>query len=110
MKESRVQGLKYENDMQDKKFVRFFDTVQAEARKQNRVFFIDTGEGNEIVTENINCEDLSGWLIPPEDIAEFEPQWANERAWHTIDDRFHESFVFARWSMSDEGDVKVWFD
>jgi hypothetical protein len=109
MQGSKVRGLRCERDLQDEKFMRFFDIVQAEARKQNRVFFVDSGEGNEVITDTIDCEDLSGWLLPPEDIAEFEPQWVGG-SWVPIDEKFHESFRFARWSMSDDGEVKVWFE
>lgn len=74
-----MQGLrKQENE----KFIKFFEMVQEEAHKKNCVFFLDCGLGTLHETEEIECEDLCGWLIPDEHVPAFETvysQYSDER-------------------------------
>ena len=53
-------GLRTQENM---KFLAFFKLVQEAASELNSVFFLDSGEGNLFKDDNIECEDLSGWLI-----------------------------------------------
>lgn len=60
-----------------------------------RAFFLDAAEGNDLITDEIGCADLSGWLIRPEDVAVFEPFWSvNEES---MPDRFTAGMVIAHW-------------
>lgn len=58
---------------ENKKFVKFFEMVQEEAKKKNAVFFADCGEGKTFENDTIECEDLCGWLIPKTEEKDFEP-------------------------------------
>ncbi len=57
-----------END----KFVKFFALVQKEADRLGSVFFLDCGQGKIFENNEMECEDLCGWLIPKEKAKEFE--------------------------------------
>lgn len=58
MRESRTQ--------ESKEFEKFFNIVRSEADKQNSIFFCGCGEGRELFTNDMEGEDLMGWLIPKE--------------------------------------------
>ena len=51
MQELFQQGLRTQ---ENSKFLNFWKIVQEEASKRNSVFFLDSGEGNEIETPEIN--------------------------------------------------------
>ena len=53
MQELLPQGLRIQ---ENKKFLNFWKIVQEEASKHDSVFFLDSGEGNEIETAEINDE------------------------------------------------------
>lgn len=55
------------------KFEKFFKKVQEEAKMKDAVFFLDCGQGKQYEDEEIECEDMWGWLIPEEMVSEFEP-------------------------------------
>lgn len=46
------------------RFNRFWSLVQSAAKKQGCVFFLDSGDGREFSTDDMEGEDLSGFLIP----------------------------------------------
>ncbi len=96
MQESLPQGLRVqEND----KFLKFWKIVQEEASKHNSVFFLDSGEWNEIETAEINAEDLAGWLIPKDKASEFDILFkAFENK--TISDRFDDFYMIASWKRN----------
>ncbi|MDR3308060.1 MAG: hypothetical protein LBS58_04090 [Coriobacteriales bacterium] len=102
MSGSSVRGLKYEETASEIRFVRFFDLVQAQAAREGCVFFMDSGEGRDVNTEDFDGEDVSGWLIPKDDADTFEKQWLKIDD-GSIDERFDKLFVFARWDQTDEG-------
>ena len=77
-------------------FLKFWKIVQEEASKRNSVFFLDSGEGNEIETTNINAEDLSGWLVPKDRSSEFDilfKAFDNK----TISEKFDDFYMIASW-------------
>lgn len=81
------------------KFLEFFKQVQAAAAKKNAVFFLDSGEGNQFENETIECEDLSGWLIPNDKSEEFEKLFnVNDK----IIDKWNEFCTFVSWRMDGE--------
>lgn len=100
-------GLKTQ---ESKKFNRFWQLIQEAAGKYNCTFFGFAGEGRDFITDEMEREDFSGWLVPSEDAAAFETLWAEplesteklEKAFPTA------RFVFAIWKKRDE-DVSVEF-
>lgn len=94
---SKVLGIKFKKDADDAPFMRFFDKVQSEAMRQHgKVFFLDTSEGGEVILDDIECANLSGWLVSPEDVAEFEPSWRAMDG--SIPLRLDKSWCVAEWS------------
>jgi len=88
-----------------KKFDKYFALVQEAATKQGKIFFMDTGEGREHATDDMDMEDLSGWLVPVELEEEFAQEWGNN-----IRDEWDAPFYrFAIWSIDDSGKVQVEF-
>ena len=89
------------------KFERFFEIVREEARRHNAVFFCDCGEGRDIITDSIEGEDLSGWLIPISDADNFEKVFKmNSRS--AFDD-WAEFICFAIWSQTEDGTINIEF-
>ena len=64
-------------------------------------FFIDSGEGRDIETDDIYVMDLSGWLIP----FGIEKTFANS---DRHDDEWNDFFCFAEWRQEGE-DIKIDF-
>ena len=91
---------------EDDKFMRFFQIVQNEANKQNCVFFLDGADGNELIEPDMEISDLMGWLIPADQVGEFEKPWS---ARSKIPDRFDNCFLWAEWEMKD-GQITISFN
>lgn len=79
-----------------KKFVKFFSLVQDKALENNSVFFLDSGDGNELETDNLECESLQGWLVPFDKVNDFEKVWDK----NAEDDEWIEYFCFAEWKKN----------
>lgn len=62
------------------KFEHFFDLVQKTAAKENKVFFLDFSEGNEIETDYMIVDDMCGWLVPVEGADLFEQMFMGKRS------------------------------
>ena len=90
---SDVLGIRFKRDSDDAAFMRFFEIVQQAAEKRGRVFFLDAAEGNDLITDEIDCSDLSGWPIKPEEISEFETFWRNDE--EGMPDKFTLDMVIA---------------
>ena len=88
-----MRGLK---GPEDKKFDRFFALVQQEAAKQNAVFFLECGEGHDFITDQMEGEDLRGWLIPNAQADRFEKEWKAG----SPGDKWADRIVWAVWSGS----------
>lgn len=84
---------------ESKKFEKFFNIVRSEADKQNSIFFCDCGEGREFFTNDMEGEDLFGWLIPKEKADEFEIEWKTNK----VTKRWNDFVRFAIWQK--EGDL-----
>lgn len=65
----KMQGLRMR---ESSKFLEFFKIVQKRAKETGHIYFLDTGEGHELITDELDCEDLSGWLIPNAKVKNFE--------------------------------------
>lgn len=76
------------------KFNSFMELIQSKASAEDKVFFVDAGEGRTMETDQIECEDLTGWLIPQSKTEEFQPIWENDE----VDDEWIEFFCWAEWS------------
>ena len=97
-----MQGVrKQESD----KFQRFFAIIQEEARKNHAVFYADAGDGNDYVTDDLECEDMMGWLIPQEKVQEFEAIWRAGQ----VDDAWSDYYMWAEWFLVD-GRVCICFE
>ena len=71
----KIVGLDSRYGFEDEQFVNFFLLVQAKANEQEKIFYIDCGEGNIALIGNALAMDLSGWLIDQSDAQEFESYW-----------------------------------
>lgn len=78
------------------KFNVFFALIQAEAEKQDAVFFADAGDGREFETATMEGEDMMGWLVPADRVSEFEPLWDED----AVDDSWSDFFCWAVWSKN----------
>lgn len=95
-------GISLEERIQSKeneKFMAFFKLVQEKAEEQGQLFFVNSGEGNQFETSEFEMEDLSGWLIPEEEVQEFLPKW---RERNNVDHllKWQDCFAFAEWKIT----------
>ena len=87
------------------KFEKFFALIQNEAMNEKKVFFLDSGEGQEFETDEMEGENLSGWLVPVKEADEFEKQFIKR----DIDnEKWDDFFLFVRWSWSNR-QIKITF-
>ena len=93
-----MRGLKTQESAQ---FNRFFQMIQDEAEKQDAVFFAFAGEGHELNLSNLEGEDMTGWLIPKNQLDSFEPEWSKDNSLVALE-KWEEYFVWAEWSMQDK--------
>lgn len=98
-------GIRTQRDSNDGEFCRFFEIVQRSASEIGCVFFLDTAEGRDGRVGNINCEELSGWLVPVDEVDDFVGVW---ESWGDVDNVFSGFFCFAEWS-DDNGNVHIEF-
>lgn len=95
-------GLKTQ---ESKEFIAFFKIVQAEALKENKIFFLDAGDGRDINLPGISGEDLMGWLIPIDMADDFKKYWMLD----DVNDDWSDYFMFAIWEK-DEDEIKIRFE
>ena len=77
------------------------------AKDQNKVFVMDTGEGNDFTDPVTGCyiEDFSGWLIDPSEEDKLI-EAINQGTQYSL---FEDSYVFAKWYKTDDGKINVKF-
>lgn len=97
-----MKGLKTQ---ENNKFKKFFEIVQGKAKSMNKVFFLDCGEGRELITADFEVEDLSGWLIPLEQADEFEKVWLSNNNL----DKWSDNIVFAIWNSRVDSEIEIEF-
>lgn len=95
-------GLKTQ---ESKEFVAFFKIVQSEALKENKIFFLDAGDGRDINLPGISGEDLMGWLIPIDMADDLKKYWLLD----DVNDDWSDYFMFAIWEK-DEDEIKIRFE
>lgn len=71
-------------------------------------FFIDCGGGHDLITDEIDCQDLSGWLVPVDAVADFESVWRSED-WDALTSEQDDFMVTAVWSGTPES-ISVRFE
>lgn len=89
-----MQGLRTQ---EDEKFNKFWNIVQRTAKRQGKIFFCDCGEGREFFLEDMEGEDLCGWLIPEGQEKEFEPEWLMD----DVSDKWADDIFWAEWKNTD---------
>lgn len=57
------------------KFEAFFSIVQDVAGKDGKVFFLDAGDGNEFDNNDMEGENMFGWLVPEDKADKFEEEF-----------------------------------
>lgn len=97
-----MQGLRTQ---ENEKFNKFWNIVQKEAKSQGKKFFCDCGEGREFFLEDIEGEDLRGWLIPMDKADEFQPEWENDN----VSDKWIDNIFWTEWKDTD-GIISVEFN
>ena len=96
-----MQGLRTQ---EGSKFEKFFELVQNTAKKHGFVFFLDAGDGNDIITDELEGENLQGWIVPQEKVNEFEKEFVAFKNTEVWDDYFG----FAVW-YKEKGEIKILF-
>lgn len=84
---------------ENEKFKRFFEYVRSAAMAQGSVFFVDCGEGRELLTETLEGEDLSGWLIPQKEADRFQTEFDAGN----VGERWDDFMRIAIWLQSADG-------
>lgn len=79
------------------KFLKFWEIVQQSANSLGKTFFLDCGEGNLFSDNEIECENLSGWLIDNDKVSEFEKEFLSKK---NIDEKWTDCVVFADWEKN----------
>ena len=85
----------------------YIEFVAKKAEQQGKLFFLDSGEGNDFFDESNQwyIEDLSGWLINPEDKEKFIGSKKSNAAY----DEFSDSYVFVKWSKNSDNKIEITF-
>lgn len=89
------------------------DLIDAEAKMRGATFYVNCGEGRELMTKEYYGEDVSGWLIPNDMKADFEAELASVPKGMVlaavVDDKWDEWFCTAVWRI-DNGKVSIDFE
>ena len=90
---------------ENSKFLKFWQMVQNLANKADKTFFLDCGEGNEFADDNIECENLSGWLVPNDKVKEFDKLFKSDK----VDEKWENCVSFVRWEFAGN-ELKISFE
>lgn len=69
--------------------------------------FLDCGEENCFEDDNIECENLTGWLIDIDKSNEFEVIF---KSFTNIDDAWDDYLAFVAWHKNDDNNISVTFE
>ena len=91
--------------VEDDKFLAFVEDV---AKKEGKVFILDSGEGNEFFDEDnqLDVEDLSGWLIHEKQRNEFVEARKAGKAYELFD----ANYIFAKRIKNEDGLLAIDFE
>ena len=101
-------GLRPNDPTIDERFLTYFSIVQEAAADLGCVFFLFCGEGHDLITYEIDCQDLTGWLVPFDEVADFEPIWRADN-WKYLTAEQSDFMVTAIWSGV-PGEISVKFE
>ncbi|MCI5839626.1 MAG: hypothetical protein SOZ89_03350 [Peptoniphilaceae bacterium] len=88
-----------------KEFVKFFKLVESKASNLNKVFFMQTGECEDVKFNNLLVDTLYGWLIPQDMENDFKNRYLKNKT--TIeDDKF---YVRVDWKI-ENNELKIDFN
>lgn len=76
------------------KFEKFFELVQQKAKENGCVFFLDFGEGRDFANDQMEGEDLCGWLVPERLADTFEKEWSSGKL-----DQWNDFIRWVDWSL-----------
>lgn len=99
-------GIRFKRDSDDKRFMNFFGLVQSAAARIGKVFFFWSDEGNDLVTDEFDGGDMSGWLVDGKEAKRFDAIW--RKSAKDIPDEF--DFVVARWHENQDGSIGIEFE
>ena len=96
---------------ESKNFLKWFTEIQVLAKQMGAVYFLDSGEGHDLITEAIDIGDLSGWLIPEELAPEFERLWVERK---DVDNDLYgkpwgDYYTFVEWTQDEDGTIHTFF-
>lgn len=75
------------------KFRRFFQLVREKADEEKSIFFVDCGEGRPFESDEMEGEDLSGWMIPKDRAEDFQKEFdAND-----VSEEWDDFMKFVKW-------------
>ena len=86
-------------------FLRYFELVQEAAREAGGTYFILGGDGDVEYVGDMECETLTGWVVPDGEVEAFEPLWEADE----VDNSYDHLFATAHWEKSGNG-VNVTFN
>lgn len=69
--------------------------------------FLDCGEENCFEDDNIECENLTGWLIDIDKSNEFEVIF---KSFSNIDDVWDDYLAFVAWHKNDDNNISATFE
>lgn len=72
-----------------------------------KIFFLDCGEENCFEDDNIECENLTDWLIDIDKSNEFEVIF---KSFSNIDDVWNDYLAFVAWHKNDDNNISVTFE
>lgn len=87
----------------------YWDLIVKEAKWKGGEFFFYAGEGRELKLRNMECEDVSGWLIPFSLAEEFRNELAEKDA-DEIDPKWQKYFKKAVWDNPSGYSVTIKFE
>lgn len=94
---------------ENNKFLKYWKRVQETAKTKGFVFFLESGDGRDFYRDDIEGEDLGGWLVPIEYADEFELLWQNDTHKDYEETLPHVEYAFAEWEEID-GEIIVSFN
>ncbi len=97
----RFRGLLSNEDgtVKNEKFAKYFAIVDQKAKERNCIFFISEADGREFYEDDMEGDDLWGWLIPEDRADEFEKLWAEGKE----NDDWNDFFLCAEWRKKADG-------
>ena len=87
-------------------FEAFFSIVQAEAEKQDCIFYCESEDGHDSFFEGMEISDLQGWLVPVKHAKAFESDWLSS----AVGDEWDEYFLFVEWEIDSQNKLIINFN